>query len=308
VIALLVAAPDAAPLREAEPYALELEAEPEEVTLGDPILVRISVTHDPRDVYALSGFDPAPLAVPQGAVPRRVQREEAPGGRVRTVFEMTLVDTSTLEPRLPDFTLAVTGPQGPRQLSIRGRPLKFRSLVQEENQGAPDRAHHGSKPPVPVIVRSLLWLWVVLGVAGLVLGVVLMRRAARRRALRPASIAPPETYDELALRRIHELRETAPWKRGEARAAVFLVSEIVRGYLGERLRFNALELTSEEFLAELHRRRLLGLHLDQLIDEVRWEDLVKFAKLEPSGEECLRALERAESMIRHTRLRPAVAA
>jgi hypothetical protein len=34
---------------------------------------------------------------------------------------------------------------------------------------------------------------------------------------------------------------------------------------------------------------------------VRWEDLVKFAKLEPSAEECLRGLDRAESLIRHTR-------
>jgi hypothetical protein len=50
------------------------------------------------------------------------------------------------------------------------------------------------------------------------------------------------------------------------------------------------------------------LHLDELTDEVHWEDLVKFAKLEPAADECLRALERAESLVRHTRLRPAVAA
>ena len=82
----------------------------------------------------------------------------------------------------------------------------------------------------------------------------------------------------------------------------------MRGYLGARLHFNALDLTSEEFLEELHRRRLIGLDLGELTEEVRWEDLVKFAKLEPSAEECLRAIARSESMVRHTRPLRAVAA
>lgn len=308
LLALLFAAPGAAPLPEAQPFALELEAQPEEVTLGEHLLVRVAVTHDARDVYALPGFDPAPLVIPKGAPPLRVKREEVAGGHVRTVFELTLVDTATLEPRIPDLTLAVTGPQGPRQLSIRGRPLKFHSLVDEEGQGAPDRAHHGPKPPVPVLVRSLLWLWLLLGLAALVVAAVLIRRALRRRAARPRALEPSETFDELALRRLRELRDGARWRKGEGRAAIFALSEIVRAYLGERLQFNALDLTSEELLAALRHRRLPGLHFEELLDELRWQDLVKFARVEPSGEECLRALDRAESLVRHTRLRPAVAA
>ena len=115
-------------------------------------------------------------------------------------------------------------------------------------------------------------------------------------------------FDELALQRLADLRAQAPWKRGEGRAAIFALSEIVRAYLGERLQFGALDLTGEEFLSQLHRRRLLGLDLAELTEEIRWEELVKFAKLEPTEEECLRALARSESMIRHTRPQRAVAA
>ena len=45
----------------------------------------------------------------------------------------------------------------------------------------------------------------------------------------------------------------------------------------------------------------MGLDLASLIEEVGWEDLVKFAKVVPSAEECLAAIEHAESLIRHTR-------
>jgi hypothetical protein len=298
LVALLLAA---AGLPEATPLSLEVRVAPEEVTLGEHILVELSLEHDPRDVYSLPSFDPAPLAVPPGAPPPRIRREELGKGRVKTIFILNFTDYATLEPRLPDLTLHVTGPEGARQLTVRGRPLKFRSLVQEEGQGAPDRAHHGPKPPVPVLVRSLLWLWLLLGALAAVAALIVLRRLRARR--KKAEEAPEQMVeaDEEALQRLAALRQAAPWKRGEGRAAIFAVSEIVRGYLGQRLHFNALDLTSGEFLEELHRRRLLGLDLAELTEEIRWEDLVKFAKLEPSAEECLRAISRSESLVHHTR-------
>lgn len=287
-------------LPEASPLALEVHADPEEVTLGEHIAVRIAVEHDARDVYSLPAFDPAPLATPAGAPAPASRREELGSGKARTVFELTLADYGTLEPRLPDLTLAVSGPDGARQLSVRGRPLKFRSLVEEEAQGSPERAHHGPKPPVAAYVPSFLWAWLL---GGLVLAAalfVLWRRWRRTRAPGPET-APEAFFDDVALERLGALRAQAPWARGGGRAAIFTLSEIVRAYLGARLQFNALDLTSEEFVAELRRRRLIGLDLAELIEEVRWEDLVKFAKLEPTAEECLRGVDGAESLIRHTR-------
>jgi hypothetical protein len=115
-------------LPEARPLALDLKVAPEEITLGEHITVRLSVEHDTRDVYTLPGFDPAPLAVPQGApVPSHV-REELPD-RARTTFTLTLVDLGSLAPRIPDLALRVVGPEGERALTVRGRPLKFKSLV-----------------------------------------------------------------------------------------------------------------------------------------------------------------------------------
>ena len=299
IAALALAAATALP--EASPLALDLRIAPEEVTLGEHIAVRIAVEHDARDVYALPGFDPAPLAVPPGAPQPRLHREELGNGKARTVFELTLADYGTLEPRVPDLLLSLSGPDGPRQLQVRGRPLKFRSLVQEEGQASPERAHHGPKPPVAVMVRSFLWVWLLGGLALAVVLFVLRRRLAGLWR-RPERDTPAEPFfDDLALERLRELRTEGPWTRGRGRAAIFALSEIVRAYLGARLQFNALDLTSEEFVAELHRRRLIGLDLAALIEEVRWEDLVKFAKLEPTAEECLRGIDIAESLIRHTR-------
>jgi hypothetical protein len=288
-------------LGEAVPLSLEVRAAPEEVTLGEHIAVRIAVEHDVRDVYSLPAFDPAPLAVPAGAPAPRSHREELGGGKARTVIELTLADYATLEPRVPDLTLAVSGPDGTRQLSIRGKPLRLRSLVQEEGQGSPERAHHGPKPPVPVQVRSFLWAWLLAAVAAAVALLVFRKRLLQRFRKRKPEVRPEVFFDDLALKRLASLRANAPWERGQGRATIFALSEIVRGYLGVRLQFNALDLTNEEFVRELRRRRLIGLDLAALMEEVAWEDLVKFAKVEPTAEECLRGIDLAESLIRHTR-------
>jgi hypothetical protein len=296
LLALLLAAA----LPEATPLSLSVEVTPEEVTLGEPIEARIAVEHDARDVYSLGAFDPAPLSMAPEAPEARTRREDAGGGKARTFFELRLADYTTLEPRIPDLTLSVIGPDGARQLSIRGRPLKFRSLVAEEGEQTPEHAHHGPKPPVPVLVHSFLWAWLLAAVALAVGGWVLRRRALRRKRDRAQPV--PEVFaDEMALERLAALRTDAPWTRGEGRAAIFEVSGILRAYLGSRLQFNAPDLTSEEFLTELRRRRLIGLDLSGLIEQVRWEDLVKFAKLQPSGEECLTAIDVAESIVHHTR-------
>lgn len=296
--ATATATPSALP--EAVPIGLDVQVTPEEVSLGQHVVLRIAVDHDSRDVYALAGFDPAPLALPQDSSPLAVHREEV-SGHARTTFELTLADYGTLTPRIPDLTLHVTGPEGERALTIRGRPLKFRSLVKEEGAPAADRAHHGPKPPVPVLVRSLLWLWILLGLLAVV-AAVLGALAWRKRQKQPReAVALVIEADDLALQELAALKADAPWKRGEGRPTIFRLSEIVRAYLGSRLQFNALDLTNEEFLEGLHRRRLMGLDLRELEEELRWEDLVKFAKLEPSAEECLRSIARAESMVRHTR-------
>ncbi len=230
LLALLLAA---GALPEASPLSVSLEATPEEISLGDHVQVRLSVEHDARDVYSLPAFDPAPLAAPPAAAAPRSRREDLGQGKARTTFELTLADYGTLQPRIPDLALGVSGPDGPRQLSIRGRPLKFRSLVQEEGEPTPERAHHGPKPPVPVKVRSYLWAWLL---GGLLLAAALLLLWRRWRKSRPAprDEQPEVFFDDLALQRLAALRADAPWSQGEGRAAIYALSEIVRGYLGAR--------------------------------------------------------------------------
>jgi hypothetical protein len=302
MIALLLAAAaaaaaDAQPPPQAHPFAVSARPDKAEVTLGEPFTVSIRVEHPGLDVYTL----PEPLVVePLALRGAPTVARQSQGDRAETTFTLPLAILKSLEPRLPSLALRVDGPEGVRQLGVPETPIRLRSLVAEERAPSAERAHHGPKPPVPVLVRSFLWAWVLGGMLLLAAGILALREARRRRARRPLPTPPPPTPEEEAMARLLSLKQRRPWDRGLGRAAVFELSEIVRAYLGRRLRFDALDLTTEELLAELHRRRLLGLDLPELSVELSWQDLVKFAKAEPGAEECERAIDRAASLVDRT--------
>ena len=211
------------------------------------------------------------------------------------------VNVKSLDPQIPAIVLHVDGPDGPRELVVPPQKVPLRSLVAEERAATPEQAHHGPKPPVPVLVRSWLWAWVAAGTLLLAAAIFALREARRRRAAR-AKPAPPEpTPEEEAMARLLALKQRRPWERGLGRAAVFELSEIVRAYLGRRLKFDALDLTTDELLVRLRSLRLLGLDLAELSEELAWQDLVKFAKAEPTPQECAGAIDRAASLVDRTR-------
>jgi len=59
------------------------------------------------------------------------------------------------------------------------------------------------------------------------------------------------------------------------------------------MQFDALDLTTEELLAELRGRRPFAVDLADLSRDLSWHDLVKFAKAEPTPHECEAAIDRA---------------
>ena len=285
------------PLPEVRPQHVRTEVQPaSDITLGEPVTWTIAIDHDARDTYSLPDkIDPAPLALLGAPVSQRTDA----AGLATTTIRVTFADYQSLEPRVPDLLLRVEGPAGERALTVPGRPLPFHSLIASEGQGSKERAHHGPKPPVPVMVRSVLWLFLLLGIAATAVLAVLLQRLIARRRKAEAAPKPAVPADEEALARLAALKAQPP-----GRAAIFTLSEIVRAYLGRRLDFNALDLTSDELLARLQQRRLQGLELRAFEEDVRWQDLVKFARLEPLPGEFARSVSQAEELVRRTRSIP----
>ena len=78
--------------------------------------------------------------------------------------------------------------------------------------------------------------------------------------------------------------------QGKVKDFYFRLSEILRGYLGERYGFDALECTSSELMTKLRRMPTPGLPEDRLLRFVSESDMVKYARAESSPDSCREAL------------------
>jgi hypothetical protein len=106
---------------------------------------------------------------------------------------------------------------------------------------------------------------------------------------------PPHEQALLALR---ELEEKRLWQKGKVKEFYSEVSEIVRRFFEGRFRIIALELTTDEILAELKRLPSAQPILKPVNTFLLAADLVKFAKYEPTIAEHEEELQTAYAIVR----------
>jgi hypothetical protein len=111
---------------------------------------------------------------------------------------------------------------------------------------------------------------------------------------------PPRPPWEVALEELHDLRHAGLIEQQRYAEHFDRSSHTVRKYLGGRYGFDGLESTTWEIMQLLRRVVPPVGPLDEISAFLRQADLVKFARLTPTPEECRIALERGEDIVHRT--------
>jgi hypothetical protein len=159
------------------------------------------------------------------------------------------------------------------------------------------------KPPFSAGRRSLLWLWLLLGAAGIVAAIA-GGRHLWRRARKPAPPPPPPPPYEEAVEALRRLESRDYPAKGMAREFVFELSEIIKRYAGRRFDVNAPEFTTDELLEWVESSQLE--HKERGILEWLFKTAhpVKFARLVPERSTLERMGEETWTFLESTRPRP----
>ena len=261
------------------------------VKVGEPFTMTITVT--PRAGVGVSM--PASFAIAPFEV---VAKREVPAGAGERSFELAIVAWEAGDLKLPPIAIPTfaggeTGEVKTAEFAVTVEP----TIVDENAEPRPIAG------PVAVRVRDLTLVWIAAGALG---GIALAlaaasawRRARRRRAAERAALAAADTRtpEEIALAHLAALAEEG--MGADPRPFYFRLTEIVRDYLGRRLGFDAMELTTEELLGRL------GDHVIRadLAQWLRACDLVKYARASASVDEARLELEQAVTIV--NRCRPA---
>jgi hypothetical protein len=199
--------------------------------------------------------------------------------------------------KLPAMVLDVVAPQASGTYEAPGAEIVVEGVLTEEAVEKGE-ALYDIHPPAEVAVRSYRLLWIALGAAAVAALAYLAYRRWRRPKIVPAAPArAPDPLDVRTLAALDSLRIEDLHGQGRYREFQFRLSEIVRGYLGERFGIDALECTSGELMAALKRHGAPGLQFDAFERHLLDADLIKFAKGDTTPDACRRELGFARQVV-----------
>lgn len=275
---------------------LELRVEPPNgVKLGDVVKVEISADAPLGDDVTVPDQSFAPFEVY-----KKQARVEPPNGeRQRFVFTLELLALEPGDKPLPAIDLrVVTKDNSIGTVQTESRPYKVQSLLANEPNAQPKQ----ETKPVPVLEDNWLPVYVLAGIAaaGLVaLMTLLISRYLQKRRKAALPPPPPRPPWEIAAEALAQLGRQKQAMLDAGQGAVFVdqLSDVVRAYLGGRYAFDGLETTTDEMLMQLQTRGA-SLGFTQEVGQFLGRcDLVKFAKVEPDGDEVDLLFAKAQDLV-----------
>jgi hypothetical protein len=290
---------DAGAERVVEPLAVDRQVIPEAVRLGEPFVYRITVHHPPGQRWELR--TPRDLGGFELLEQSRTRSDGKDQSATTYLLKMSLFALGSHV--LPTLTFDVIDAQGGGVARIDGPDIEGKSSLPKDADQLGAKLED-IKPNEDVPIRSWRLLWWVLGLLALGALVWLARRAWLRRPRRAAPPLPPLPLEERTRQALDALETEGLPERGLQREFHFRLSGLVRGYLGERFAFDALECTSGELMREVERRSLPGVEERELRRFVDQCDVARYARGEVPVPACAGALAFARGLVEATRPRP----
>lgn len=230
--------------------------------------------------------------------------DPAHGDRVTTTLELPLLALPETGGRhvltLPPLPISVARASG-QVATVCTHPHQI--MIDDPTAETTDPKPKGNPPP-----RVQREEWVALeravlyGALGIAAGALLAWLVARwLRRPKPAPPPPPPRPPwDVAFEKLDEVRHAGLLATHRYSEYYDRVGDAVREYFGARFGFDGLESTTDETLERLARSAVTGVTMPEIAAFLEQCDLVKFARVTPTPDDCTKALADAELLVRHT--------
>ena len=234
--------------------------------------------------------------------------DPAHGDRVMTTLELPLLALPDKPGRhvltLPPLPISIARASG-EVATVCTRAHKI--IIDDPTAETPDPKPKGNPPPRAqreewtALKRAVLY-----GSIGVAVGAILAWLVTRwlRRPKPAPPPPPPRPAWEVAFEKLDEVRHAGLLATHRYSEYYDRVGDAVREYFGARYGFDGLECTTDEMLAKLAHASVIGVTMPEIVTFFEQCDLVKFARMTPTPDDCTKALSDAEHLIRFTMTPP----
>ncbi len=158
--------------------------------------------------------------------------------------------------------------------------------------------------PLQSIKNNLKSLYILVAICVFLITIIILGVWFYFRKKSKECSAKEPAPDEVAINDLERLKTSEYLEQQDYRGFYFRLSEIFRSYMEKRFGFPAQESTTEELIPQIEQLDLTRAQKDVLRFLARGEDLVKFARHNPSNEKANKDWEETRSFILATSEKP----
>lgn len=151
---------------------------------------------------------------------------------------------------------------------------------------------------LPDWIVDYWWLFLVC-IAAVASGIWLLKRYRKEGHILPKK--PEPTPYEKAMASLRKLKEGKLWEQGMEKEYYTDLTDILRAYLRGRFGINAMEMTSREILHAFHQNKEIREYRSDMRQILDMADFVKFAKVRPLPDDCVKSYDFALNFVQSTK-------
>lgn len=269
-----------------KPKILDVKFEPDNILIGDHIILSIDVEKDMTQVVGFPGFD-----------------KKSFGGRIELIKEF-VPDTLSVEGRVQRIRkryLLTSFEEGVYNLDSLGilyldknivdtiiYPKEFQILVETIPIDTLKSTIFDVKPQMqaPLLVDEVKGYAIGLVLSVLVIISLLYFWSNRRRSVKIFDTSKPKELPHIvAIRDLEQLHNQKIWQNNKHKQYYTRLTDILREYLDGRFEISAHEMITDEIVAEMKKKDISVKQFKESEEILRSADLVKFAKHIPNADE-----------------------
>ncbi|MBC8204759.1 hypothetical protein ISS30_09120 [bacterium] len=278
---------------------VEASVDSSDYLIGDWITLKLTVLHDEN--VRIAPPEPGEKLGKLDIINRYAETPQLQGGMVKDIWIYTLAAYDTGRFVIPAVEINYFNESDTTASAAAADSIEiFIHSAGGDTLSAP----HDIKPPVNLPRALEDYLPYIIGLLAAALaagGYFFWKRWRKERDAKMVESLPEIQIDpyERAVKRLVDLKNRNLWRKGYVKDYYSELSEILKEYYEGVFKIPALEMTSEELLDHFTRKKTVS------IDALKWylmeADLVKFAKMMPSAEDCENAMEKTYDFIREVK-------
>ncbi len=276
---------------------LSHEFNPDDITVGDPVQLRLQIEADEKLHIYLDPIDRSDhehLEVDKPQV-QRIESEGTPAGKARYEVTYPLRAFAIGTHTLPSITIKYTGADG-NNGSIQTPAYLFEVRSVKPPGATEMKEIKGPLPAPPNWSLYILVLLLVIVVIGAIIFVYLRKRV--KSIDLPSEVVPQRQPHEIAYEQLNRIEGMNWVAQGEMKVYHTEISHVIRQYIAARYHIPALELTTQELLDRLQPENIPKDVVRQFFTNC---DLVKFARYSPTKPEAHEQMAEARQIVDETK-------